>query len=70
MIAQLREVFGHSRWATALSIIIQAIIFGVGHMYYQGLRGLFVTGGGALMLASCLYSTSATSGHWRLHMRC
>ena len=50
MIAQLREVFGHSRWATALSIIIQAIIFGVGHMYYQGLRGLFVTGGGALML--------------------
>ena len=50
MIAQLREVFGRSRWATALSIIIPAIGFGLGHMYYQGLRGLFVTGGVALML--------------------
>lgn len=50
MIAQLRTVFGQSKWATALNIVIPAIIFGVGHMYYQGLRGLFVTGGGALML--------------------
>jgi membrane protease YdiL (CAAX protease family) len=50
MIAQLKEVFGHSRWATALSIFTPAIGFGVGHMYYQGLRGLFVTGGTAVIL--------------------
>jgi membrane protease YdiL (CAAX protease family) len=50
MIGQLREVFGYSSWATALSIVIPAIGFGVGHMYYQGLRGLFVTGGVALIL--------------------
>jgi membrane protease YdiL (CAAX protease family) len=50
MIGLLREVFGQSWWATALSIVIPAIGFGIGHMYYQGLRGLFVTGGVALML--------------------
>lgn len=50
MIGQLSAVFGNSKWATALSIVIPAIGFGVGHMYYQGLRGLFVTGGVALML--------------------
>lgn len=50
MIGQLREVLGHSRLATALTIVIPAIIFGAGHMYYQGLRGLFVTGGIGLSL--------------------
>jgi membrane protease YdiL (CAAX protease family) len=50
MIGQLRDILGHSRWATVLSIIIPAILFGVGHIYYQGLRGLFVTGGVAVSL--------------------
>lgn len=50
MIGQLREILGQSRSATALSIVIPAISFGLGHMYYQGLRGLFVTGGVALMM--------------------
>ncbi|NOX95172.1 MAG: CPBP family intramembrane metalloprotease [Alphaproteobacteria bacterium] len=50
MIGQLRDIFGHSRWATALSIIIPAILFGAGHMYYQGLRGLIITGGVAVSL--------------------
>jgi len=45
MIRQLREIFGRSFWATAISILIPAVIFGAGHMYYQGLRGLFMTGG-------------------------
>lgn len=44
MIGQLRDILGRSRWATVLSIIIPAILFGAGHMYYQGLRGLIVTG--------------------------
>lgn len=50
MIGQLREILGRSRWATAFSIIIPAILFGAGHMYYQGLRGLFMTGGIAVSM--------------------
>lgn len=45
MIGQLRDAFGASRTATILSIIIPALIFGIGHIYYQGLRGLVITGG-------------------------
>jgi len=45
MMGQLREIFGRTPWATAISIIIPSIIFGAGHMYYQGLRGFFMTGG-------------------------
>jgi len=45
MIGQLREIYGRSRWATTISILIPAIVFGAGHMYYQGLRGLVITGG-------------------------
>lgn len=50
MIGQLREILGRSRWSTAFSIILPAILFGVGHMYYQGLRGVIVTGGVAVSL--------------------
>ncbi len=56
MIGQLQEVVGRSPLATILSILLPAIIFGAGHVYYLGLRGLFITGGiglalGALLLA-------------------
>lgn len=50
MIGQLRDILGRSRWATVLSILIPAILFGAGHMYYQGLRGLIVTGSVAVSL--------------------
>lgn len=30
--------------ATGLAILLPALVFGYGHFYYQGLRGLFVTG--------------------------
>jgi len=50
MIGQMRDILGRSRLATAFSIIVPAIVFGVGHMYYMGLRGLFVTGGIGLTL--------------------
>lgn len=52
MIGQLRDILGQSKMATVLSIVIPAIIFGVGHMYYLGLRGLFMTGGIALSLGT------------------
>lgn len=44
MINSLGGVFGKSRVATVLSVLIPALIFGAGHMYYQGVRGLFTTG--------------------------
>ena len=50
MIGQLREILGRSRWATVCSILIPAILFGVGHIYYRGLRGLIVTGSVAAAL--------------------
>ena len=51
MIGQLRDILGRSKLATIVSIIVPAIIFGVGHMYYLGLRGFFVTGGIAVSLS-------------------
>jgi CAAX protease family protein len=50
MIGKLREVLGTSGWATVLSIVIPALIFGLGHVYYLGLRGLGMTGGIAVSL--------------------
>lgn len=44
MINALSDVFGKSWVASALAILIPALIFGAGHMYYQGVRGLFTTG--------------------------
>jgi len=45
MIGKLRETLGQSRFATVVSILIPALIFGAGHVYYLGLRGLVMTGG-------------------------
>ncbi|MEO0589641.1 MAG: type II CAAX endopeptidase family protein [Pseudomonadota bacterium] len=50
MIGKLREVLGASGFATALTIVIPALIFGAGHVYYAGLRGLVTTGGIAVTL--------------------
>jgi membrane protease YdiL (CAAX protease family) len=50
MIGKLREVLGSSNGATALTILVPALIFGLGHVYYLGLRGLVTTGGIAVAL--------------------
>jgi CAAX protease family protein len=44
MITQLQRVFSNLRLCNVLSVVIPALIFGYGHMYYQGLRGFVVTG--------------------------
>ena len=50
MIGKLREVLGDSGFATALTILLPALIFGLGHVYYLGLRGLVMTSGIAVSL--------------------
>ena len=50
MIGKLQETFGTSIGATILSIVVPALIFGLGHVYYLGLRGLVMTGGIAVSL--------------------
>ncbi|MEM9572525.1 MAG: CPBP family intramembrane glutamic endopeptidase [Pseudomonadota bacterium] len=54
MINTLTKTFGTSRLANAISILIPALIFGAGHMYYQGVRGLFTTGAIGVSLG-CLF---------------
>lgn len=44
LISRLRDVFGRSVFAYIASVALPAIIFGLGHVYYQGWRGFFVTG--------------------------
>lgn len=44
LISRLRDVFGGSAFAYIASVLLPAIIFGLGHVYYQGWRGFFVTG--------------------------
>ena len=50
MIGKLRDILGDFSFATALSVLIPALIFGLGHVYYLGLRGLVTTGGIAVTL--------------------
>ncbi|MEO0973064.1 MAG: CPBP family intramembrane glutamic endopeptidase [Pseudomonadota bacterium] len=52
MIHQLREGLGRSRAATVLSVVLPALVFGVGHLYYQGLRGLIGTAAIGLVLGT------------------
>jgi hypothetical protein len=54
MINTLTDVYGKSRIATVFSILIPALIFGAGHMYYMGVRGLVTTGMIGLVLG-CLF---------------
>ncbi|MEM9385545.1 MAG: type II CAAX endopeptidase family protein [Pseudomonadota bacterium] len=44
MIHQLGKGLGPTRLGTALTLFVPALVFGVGHLYYQGPRGLITTG--------------------------
>jgi len=46
MISRLQRAFGGlpSVIAALLSVVLPALVFGYGHFYYQGVRGLVVTG--------------------------
>lgn len=44
MINRVEALLPHAKWALPLAVIIPAVGFGVAHMYYQGFRGLVVTG--------------------------
>lgn len=50
LINRLKDGLGGGGFMTALTIILPALYFGYGHVYYQGLRGLIVTGLIGLML--------------------
>ena len=54
MINTLTYSFGKSTTATLFSVLIPALIFGAGHVYYQGVRGLFTTGMIGIVLG-CLF---------------
>lgn len=43
-INRINDGLGKSLIATGLAILLPALLFGYGHMYYQGLRGLITTG--------------------------
>jgi len=44
LINRINDGLGRSILATAVAIVLPALLFGYGHMYYQGLRGLITTG--------------------------
>ena len=44
MINRAGKFFPKAWWGTAFAVLLPAIGFGIVHMYYQGLRGLVVTG--------------------------
>lgn len=52
MVSRLQDAFGRSWMGSAAAVILAAAFLGFGHMYYQGLRGLFVTGAMGLAFGS------------------
>ncbi|PHS27295.1 MAG: CPBP family intramembrane metalloprotease [Robiginitomaculum sp.] len=48
LITRLQAAFKGLPMANVLAVLLPALLFGYGHMYYQGLRGLIVTGAIAL----------------------
>jgi membrane protease YdiL (CAAX protease family) len=44
LITRLQTVFSEIKFGIVLAVIIPALLFGLGHVYYQGLRGLIITG--------------------------
>ncbi|MEE2526461.1 CPBP family intramembrane glutamic endopeptidase [Hyphobacterium sp. HN65] len=44
LIRRVEALLPGVKWAAALAVIIAATGFGIAHMYYQGVRGLVVTG--------------------------
>lgn len=50
LVSRLRTGFDRFRFGPGLAVLVAASIFGYGHVYYQGLRGFFVTGSIGLVL--------------------
>ena len=44
MVSRLKLAFGGSVLASVFAVVLPALVFGYGHFYYQGVRGLVVTG--------------------------
>lgn len=44
MINRLRDALGSGVVMTAVTVLLPALYFGYGHVYYQGMRGLITTG--------------------------
>ena len=44
LISKIKYLLGSRPFSTSLSVVIPAILFGLGHIYYMGLRGFFMTG--------------------------
>ena len=44
LVTRLQTAFSGIKFGTVLSVMLPALLFGLGHVYYQGLRGLIVTG--------------------------
>jgi len=40
LVSRLKTAFSGVQYSSALAVLLPALLFGVGHMYYQGLRGL------------------------------
>ncbi len=50
LMSRLSAGLGRSVGATFIVLLLPAFIFGIGHVYYQGIRGLFTTGAIGLSL--------------------
>lgn len=44
LITRLETAFGGAPFAPVIAVVIAAVLFGLGHVYYQGLRGFILTG--------------------------
>ncbi|WP_291843150.1 type II CAAX endopeptidase family protein [Maricaulis sp.] len=44
LIDRIGKLLPDARWASLVAILVPALIFGIAHAYYQGIRGLIVTG--------------------------
>lgn len=44
LITRLQDLFSDIKFGNALAVITPALLFGLAHIYYQGLRGLVITG--------------------------
>ena len=44
LVTRLQTVFSDIKFGNALAVITPALLFGIAHVYYQGLRGLVITG--------------------------
>jgi membrane protease YdiL (CAAX protease family) len=49
LISRFERIFGNTRFAMPAAVILQAIVFGQQHFYYQGWAGAVATGATALV---------------------